>query len=289
MQIRSTIIWLVCLVSIALSATVHAQDMSKYQSATIEQNLTHLERIIKNGILHVAVFHQDFAPFFYTDEETGKLIGLDIELARKVAEELGVEVKFNRTAKSFNQLVDLAASEEVDVVISLLSATLHRGKKVLFTKPYVTLRSGLLINKVQLAGLNLPQNVNIIQYMKKSVVTMAERSGTSYETWTRELFPKAKLTLDAEWDNIVKMVETGQVLAVFCDETDIKKIKFQRPQLALKLQTILFDDKLDPVAMAIPATSVHLLNWLNDYLNKKNINYNVDDLMKMYPEVFSQK
>lgn len=282
MGVRTVVFWLITLIAIAVTSSAQAQ-----------QEATQLQRILERGTLRVAVFHQDFAPFFWMDEKSGELKGVDIELARGIAQELGVQVEFNRSATSFNQMVDMVAVEEVDMVISLLSATLPRAKKVLFTKPYVTLRSGLLVNKVRMTSLPMPPGMNIVQYMKEKGVPMAERRGTSYESWTRELFPKAEITLADEWadtpGSVVDMVENGKVVAVFCDETDIKKIKFQQPKLALKLQTILFEDKIDPIAIALPATSVHFLSWINDYLNKKNINYNVDDLMKMYPEIFAQK
>ena len=275
MRIYSNIIFLACLMTPVVLSSVYAKKA------------THLERIQQYGILRVAVFHDDFAPFFWKDEKTGELRGVDIDLARGIAKELDVKVEFNRTATSFDRMVEMVANEEVDIVISILSATPQRARLVLFTDSYVAMRRGLIVNKVRLASLNLPAGVSIVQYMKEAKVQMAGRRGSSYVLWTRQLFPNADILIDAEGSDgqvVVDMVDTGKTVACLVDEMFIKKSILQRPRLALNLQTILFSDKIDSIAMAVPPTSAHFHNWLNSYLEAKNIDYNVDDLIRMYPD-----
>ena len=275
MRIYSNIIFFACLMTLVVSSSVYAKKA------------THLERIQQYGILRVAVFHDDFAPFFWKDEKTGELRGVDIDLARGIAKELDVKVEFNRTATSFDRMVEMVANEEVDIVISLLSATPQRARLVLFTDSYVAMRRGLIVNKVRLASLNLPAGVSIVQYMKEAKVQMAGRQGSAYVLWTRELFPNADILIDARGSDsqvVVDMVDTGKTVACLVDEMFIKKSILQRPRLALNLQTILFSDKIDSIAMAVPPTSAHFHNWLNSYLEAKNIDYNVDDLIRMYPD-----
>ena len=116
---------------------------------------------------------------------------------------------------------------------------------------------------------------------------MAARRGASYVQWTRDLFPDAEILFaDKESDQqlIVTMVETGKAVACLIDEMFIKRSILQRPRLALKLQIILFADQIDSIAMALPPSSIHVHNWLNNYLDAKGIDYNVDDLIRLYPE-----
>ena len=61
-------------------------------------------------------------------------IGHDVELARSIADALGVEIEFDRSPKTFNAITDLVASEKADMAISLVSRTLSRAEKVRFFK-----------------------------------------------------------------------------------------------------------------------------------------------------------
>ena len=43
--------------------------------------------------------------------ERGELIGVDVEIAKAMAEKLGVGVRFNRDANSFNEVIDIDKSK----------------------------------------------------------------------------------------------------------------------------------------------------------------------------------
>ena len=63
-----------------------------------------LDQIVERGYIEFAVY-EDFAP--YSWEESGKPRGIDIELGRLIAEELGVEARFNLVAAGENLDADL--------------------------------------------------------------------------------------------------------------------------------------------------------------------------------------
>lgn len=63
-----------------------------------------LDQIVERGFIEFAVY-EDFAP--YSWEEGGKAHGIDIELGRLIAEDLGVEARFNFVAASENVDGDL--------------------------------------------------------------------------------------------------------------------------------------------------------------------------------------
>ncbi|MEO1070035.1 MAG: hypothetical protein AAFW95_13100, partial [Cyanobacteria bacterium J06638_6] len=58
-----------------------------------------IEQILDRGKLIVAVLGQDNAPFFMDRE--GQLSGLDLKLARSLAEQLGVSLEVTRSAQTF--------------------------------------------------------------------------------------------------------------------------------------------------------------------------------------------
>ena len=70
-------------------------------SAKTLPNKPTYDEIIERGRLDVAVY-ESFPPFSYRQD--GKLVGLDVDLARKIAEKLGVKASFR----------ELPAGETVD-------------------------------------------------------------------------------------------------------------------------------------------------------------------------------
>jgi polar amino acid transport system substrate-binding protein len=92
-----------------------------------------IKAILDRGELIVAMTAGDQPPFYYV-EPNGQLAGLDATLARDIASRLGVKVSFNRSPKSFNEVVELVAQGGADVAISKLSRTLVRAQMVRFTK-----------------------------------------------------------------------------------------------------------------------------------------------------------
>lgn len=105
-----------------------------------------VQRILDRGKLVVALLDQDNPPFFRADA-ADQLTGLDIDLARAIADQLGVEVEFNRSAKTFDSVIKTVYNAQADLAISKLSRTLSRAKSIRFSSPYLKMRQGLLVNR----------------------------------------------------------------------------------------------------------------------------------------------
>lgn len=74
--------------------------------------------------------------FGYQDELTGEYSGLEIELAKKIAEYLGVDYEFTAvTAATRTELLD---SGDIDCVLATFTITDERKKSWDFTTPYYT-------------------------------------------------------------------------------------------------------------------------------------------------------
>src|SRR5262249_27785241 len=106
-----------------------------------------IERIRSHGKLVVAMFEQDRPPFFMHDAR-GKFVGIDVELAEEIADKIGVKVDFDRSAKSFNDVITKVERREADLGISKLSITTERSLRVRFSEPYVTLQQAFLVNRI---------------------------------------------------------------------------------------------------------------------------------------------
>lgn len=94
-----------------------------------------LQKIEDKGKIVVAL-NPEFPPFEYKTIVDGKdtIVGADIELAKAIGEELGVEVEFS--SMSFSNVLASVQSGKSDIAISGISATEERAKIYDFSEAY---------------------------------------------------------------------------------------------------------------------------------------------------------
>jgi len=240
-----------------------------------------IQRIIDKKMIIIAMLEKDQPPFFMKNEDDS-LVGFDVELARGIAKELGVKAVFNRTSKTFDGTVDLVVNRQADIAISKLSITLSRAQKVLFTHPYVVLRKALLINQLNFAKAVKGQDQ--IDFIKNLRGDLGVLAASSYVGFAKKMFPHVEIHEFKQWEDLVTAVEKGEILAVFRDELEIKKVVRNNHYSVLKLQTVAFKDTKDPIAMAVSPDCRHLLFWLNLYLDSLNMDMDADKLLDKYYE-----
>jgi len=80
-----------------------------------------------------------FAPFEFQDEKTKDYVGFDMELIKAVGKQMGVEVQVQ--SMGFDGLIPALEAGNIDAIISAMTITDERAKKVNFSKPYY--KSGL--------------------------------------------------------------------------------------------------------------------------------------------------
>jgi len=238
-----------------------------------------LSRISTAGELVVAVVNLDRYPFFYTNAK-GELTGSDIDLARDIAHELGVEAKFNRTATTFDGVVDLVAKGQADIGISKLSVTLPRARQVRFTRPYVELAQGLMLNRVRLTALSGTEK-DVIAKLNHADHHLGAVKGTSYVGFGHTLFPNAQFTEFPDKNALFAAVMAGEVLGVLYDENEIKQYIFEKPDRLINLKVQMLAGHTDPIGIAV--SDAQLQYWLNTYLELKRVKLSVNDLLQKYP------
>ncbi|PKR77092.1 ABC transporter substrate-binding protein [Halalkalibacillus sediminis] len=90
------------------------------------------EAAIEDGVLKMGT-SADFPPFESIDE-SGEFVGFDIDLAHKIADELGYELEISDM--SFDGLIGALQSERVHMVLAGMSATEERKENVDFSPAY---------------------------------------------------------------------------------------------------------------------------------------------------------
>ena len=245
-----------------------------------------IQRILNRGKLIVALLGTDNPPFFTEETNTRESVGLDIKIAQGLADALGVNLEFNRSAHTFDEVVDTVYGLEADIAISKLSRTLNRAQRVRFSRPYVTMRQGLLVNRLQLAQQS--EGNQIIEAIRNFNGNVGVIQGSSYVGFIKQKFPKATIQEYPIWDDIVEAVVNGDIQAAYRDELEVKKVIFKNPDAALRLQTIALTDTQDQIAMALPWDSQNLQALVDQYLDTFNLSYTADDVLDEYADYLQE-
>ena len=103
-----------------------------------------VQAIIDRGVLRVGVKNAVIG-FGFQDELTGEYSGMEISLAEKIAESLGVDVEFTTvTAATRTELLD---SGDIDCVLATFTITDERKESWDFSTPYYTDYVTVLVQK----------------------------------------------------------------------------------------------------------------------------------------------
>lgn len=138
--------------------------------------------IQKRGTLKVGM--STFVPWAMRDKK-GDLIGFEIDVASKLAADMGVEVEFVPTA--WSGIIPALLAKKFDVIIGGMSITPQRNLTVNFTTPYA--HSG----QMMAANTKLAGNYTTMDDFNQASVTIACRRGATPCKAAQKLFPKSTL------------------------------------------------------------------------------------------------
>ncbi|MEM1310328.1 MAG: transporter substrate-binding domain-containing protein [Cyanobacteria bacterium P01_H01_bin.153] len=253
-------------------------ETSKTASPLMPPDIQH---ILDQGKLVVAVLSSNNAPFFM-DRADGQPGGLDIQLAAAIAADLGVDLELNRSADTFNGVVETVYNREADIAISKISRTMKRSVRVRFSHPYLKMRQGLLINRLLLA--EQTNSDNVVETIRQLTGDVGVIKGSSYVGFLKQKFPQATIVELESWEDIVDAVSSGKILAGYRDELEIKKVVKTKPDAALQLETAVLTDTQDALAMVLPWDSTHLLAFANHYLDTLDAEYTADSILTEFAD-----
>ena len=112
-----------------------------------------LDKVRETGVLVVGT-EPEFPPFESRNEK-GELVGFDMDLAREIATELGVELRLE--AMAFDSLPPALNVGKIDLILSGMTATPERAKSRAFTDSYFRTQLCLLVHKD--SGIRKPEDV----------------------------------------------------------------------------------------------------------------------------------
>lgn len=102
-----------------------------------------LDKIKQSGKLVLAT--GDYRPFEYHDEKTNEVVGYDIDLAKKIADELGVKLEVKDM--DFTSIIPSVQNGQADLAIAAMYITDERKQAVDFADPYMATGQVLCVKK----------------------------------------------------------------------------------------------------------------------------------------------
>lgn len=117
------------------TTTVEATTEATATEATTEEVSADVQEIIDRGVLRVGVKNAVIG-FGYQDTLSGEYSGMEISIAEKIADYLGVDIEFTAvTAATRTELLD---SGDIDCVLATFTITDERKESWDFSTPYFT-------------------------------------------------------------------------------------------------------------------------------------------------------
>ncbi|MGB3179457.1 MAG: transporter substrate-binding domain-containing protein [Albidovulum sp.] len=185
----------------SLAWTAAAQDTT--QSLSSESVI---EAIKERGTIRIGL--SLFTPWSMRDLN-GELVGFELDVGRKLAEDMGVEVEFVPTA--WDGIIPALVSGNFDVIISGMSITPQRNLTVNFSDPYAYSGMTILANKAMTDGFSLED------YNSPDVTFSARRGATPAQV-IASMFPEATLLLFDEDGAATQEVLNGNAHATMASE-----------------------------------------------------------------------
>jgi polar amino acid transport system substrate-binding protein len=162
-----------------------------------------LEQIMKRGVLRVGM--DTFVPWAMKDK-TGKFVGFEIDVARQLAEDMGVKVEFVPT--KWAGIIPALLTGKFDVLIGGMGIRTKRALKVNFTIPYDYSGMSMVASKKKAAGFSSLDDFN------KPDVELAIKMGTTAVMAAKKYIPRAKLRLFEDEAQAYQELRNGNVHAV---------------------------------------------------------------------------
>ena len=213
-----------------------------------------LDRIVMNGELVVGTA-ASMPPLNMTTKD-GEIIGMEIDLARAMADSMGV--KLNIKVMQFHELLPALEAGRIDMILSGMTMTPRRNMKVAFVGPYFKSGKAILTKLPKMAEAQTPQDISD---PRKSIVTL---QGSTSEQFVKDNLPEVKLVTANSYDEAIDMVINNKVDALFADYTICVVAIFRYPEAGLL--TVVTPLTYEPLGIALPANDPLFVNWTGNYL-----------------------
>ena len=213
-----------------------------------------LDRILQRRELVVGTSGEQ--PPLTVKNNAGKIIGLDADLARYIANAMDVKLRFE--VMPFPELLPALEAGKVDMILSGMTITPKRNLKVAFVGPYYISGKGIL-TKIETAT-----SLKEASRMDRPDFTVVALKNSTSQVFAERAMPRAKLVTANSMDEAVDLVIQGKVDALVADYPVCAVSTFRYRGKGLAAGEVRFT--VEPLGIALPANDPLLVNWVGNFL-----------------------
>lgn len=235
-------------------------------------NESSVSAIKKRGTLRVAVFG-DLPPYGWVDDN-GNRVGYDVRLARQMAKDMGVKVKF--TQVNANNRVDTLNSNKADIVLANFTETPERKQVVDFAKPYMKVSVGVIS----------PKSASITSAKQLRGKNLIVNKGTTAENYFTKKGGVDLLKFDSKTQQF-NAFKNKRAAALADDNSYLYAWVKKNPNYTVGIKNIGPNQFIAP---AVKQGNKSLLNWTNKEITRlANRKFFTDDYNKELKPYFGKE
>ena len=214
-----------------------------------------LDRIATRGELIVGTAG-NMPPLNMTTKD-GKVIGIDIDLAKYIAGNM--DVKLTIKTMPFHELLSALKAGKIDMVISGMTITGLRNREFAFVGPYFLSGKSILTKDTNIALLDSGDELN------NPDISLVALKGSTSQQVIEDILPKAKMVLADKYGDAVKTVLDGKVNAMVADYPICLISVARFPDY--NLMSLVKPFTYEPLGIAVQSGDPLLVNWLENFMN----------------------
>lgn len=241
-NLKNILIGLVIIIVLVIGA-IAIFDKEEIKEDSKGEEIAEKEKIIM-------VTEAGFAPYeFYEGEE---IVGVDVEIAKKIAEKTGKELEIKDT--DFDSIINEVKTGKADFAAAGLSITEERLQEVDFSVEYAVSKQVIVVKDESSAE-------SIEDFNGKKV---AVQLGTIADLVLSDENPEVELVQHKKYLLAVEDLKADKVDAIVLDSLPAEEIINKNPELKILEKEVL----TDKYGIAVQKGNTELLNQINEVLNE---------------------
>ncbi len=248
-------------VNVGLAAVIMIMGISTaVWAGNVRQSLAQesaIETIQKKQTLRVGF--STFKPWAMKDKN-GEFIGFEIDVAKRLAKDMGVKVRFIPT--KWDGIIPALLTGKFDIIIGGMGITPKRNLKVNFSDPYEFTGMSIIASKSAANGKTSLKDFNT------GTTKVSVRLGTTAEKAAKNFLPNAKILKFSDEAASIQELLNGKVDCLIASNPLPANLAQKYPE---KLYLPLKDDfTKEPIGFAVRKGDPDFLNYLNNWIKVTN-------------------